>query len=58
MSVEHERSFKSSNKYWICNKLFAAGDNKVRDQYCVTGKYRGFVHWNCNIKGGFSARVT
>ena len=30
MSVEDGRSFKSSNKCWICNKLFTAGDNKLR----------------------------
>ena len=42
MSVEDEKSFKSINKYWICNKLFTAEDNKVRDHDHVTGKYRGF----------------
>ena len=26
ISVENEKSFKSSNKCWIYNKLFAAGD--------------------------------
>ena len=46
MSVEDERIFKSSNK---CNKLFLAGDNKVRDHDHVTGKYRDSAHWNCNI---------
>ena len=30
MYVEDERSFKESNKCWICNKLFTAGDNKLR----------------------------
>ena len=41
MRVDDERSFKSSNKYWICGELFAEGDNKVRDHDHVTGKYRG-----------------
>ena len=49
MSVEDEKSFKSSNKCWICNKLFIAGDNKVRDRDHVTGKYRGSGLLNCNI---------
>ena len=49
MSEEHERSFKSSNKCQICNKLFVAGDNKVRDRDHVTAKYRGSSHWSCNI---------
>ena len=34
----NEKSFKSSNKYWICNKLFGLGDNNVRDHDHVTGK--------------------
>ena len=34
----NEKSFKSSNKCWICNKLFGLGDNNVRDHDHVTGK--------------------
>ena len=49
MSLDDERSFKSSNKCWICNKLFAAEDNKVRDHDRVTGTYRGSIQWTCNI---------
>ena len=41
------RSFESSHKYQICNKLFADGDKKVRDR--VTGKCKGSAHQNCNI---------
>ena len=29
----------------MCNKLFVAGDNKVRDHDHVTGKYRGSAHY-------------
>ena len=50
MSVEDKRSFKSSNKRWICNKQFAAEDNKVTDHDHVTGKYKDSAHWGCNIK--------
>ena len=50
MSVEDKRSFKSSNKRWICNKWFAAEDNKVTDHGHVTGKYKDSTHWGCNIK--------
>ena len=49
MSVEDEESFKSSNKCWICNKLFAAEDNKVRDHDHVTRKCRESVRWSYNI---------
>ena len=33
MSVEDERSFKSSNK---CNELFAADDSKITNHHHVT----------------------
>ena len=39
-----KKSFKSSNKCWICNKLFVAEDNKVRDRGHATGKYSGSAH--------------
>ena len=57
MTVEDERSFKSSNKCWTCNKLITAGDNKIRDQDHVAGKYRGFAHWNCNINLKFTTKI-
>ena len=36
MSVEDEERFQSSNKCWICDKLFDVGDNKVWDHCHVT----------------------
>ena len=33
----------------LCNILFIAGDNKVRDHGHVIGKYRGSAHRSCNI---------
>ena len=29
--------------------MFVAGDNKVRDHDHITGKYRVYAHWSCNI---------
>ena len=49
MSVEDETRFQSSNKCWICNKLFTDEDKKVRYYDHITGKYRGSAHSNCNI---------
>ena len=43
MLAEDEMKFQSSNKCWICNKLFVAGYNKVRDHDNVTGKYKDFL---------------
>ena len=49
MSAEDEQRFQLSNKCWICDKLFDAGDDKVRDHCHVTGKYRGSAHRGCNV---------
>ena len=40
-----------------CNKLSAAGDNKVRDHNHVLGKYRASAHWSCNINLKFARKV-
>ena len=57
MSAEDEQSFQLINICWICNKLFDAGDNKVRDHCHVTGKYRGSAHWSCNINLKLTKKV-
>ena len=33
MSENDEQRFQSSNKCWICDKLFDVGDNKVIDHW-------------------------
>ena len=52
MSVKDEKRFQSSNKCWICNKLFTEKNKKVRDHDPITGKYRGSAHqkYNINLK--------
>ena len=35
MSVEDEKRLQSSNKCWVCNKLFVAENIKVRDHYHI-----------------------
>ena len=49
MSGEDEKSFQSSNKCWICNKLFTSEAKIVRDHDHITGKCRGSAHSGCNI---------
>ena len=49
MSAEEEKRFQLTNSCWICDKLFDVEDDKVRDDCHITGKYRGVVHWSCNI---------
>ena len=46
LSEEDEESFQLSNKFWISDKLFDAGYNKVRNHCYVTGKCRGSVRWS------------
>ena len=41
--------FQQSNSCWICEKLIANDDEKVRDHCHVTGKFRGAAKWSCNI---------
>ena len=48
MSTEEEEIFQSSNKCWICNKLFDLVDEKVRDHYHISGKFRGAALFSCN----------
>ena len=49
MSVKEEEIFQLSNICWICNKLVDVADNKVKDHFHVSGKYRGAAHWSCNV---------
>ena len=44
LSEKNEERFQSSNKCWICDKLFDVGGNRVRDHCHGTGKYRGSAH--------------
>ena len=57
MSEKDEQRFQSSNKCWICDKLFDIGENKVRDHCHVPGKYRGSAHWSCNINLKLTKKV-
>ena len=44
MSEEDEEQFQLSNTYWICEKLMDDDNEKVRDHYHITGKFRGAAH--------------
>ena len=46
---EEEHLFLKSNSCWICKKLTENGEEKVRDDCHVTGKFRDAAHWDCNI---------
>ena len=57
MSEGDEKRFQSSNKCWICDKLFVAEDTIVRYHDPVTGKCRGSAHWSCNINLKLTQKV-
>ena len=57
MTAKQNEEFEKSNICWICGKLIDLDDNKVRDHYHITGKYRGSSHWNCNINLKISQKV-
>ena len=57
MSAEENKKFEMTNICWICGKPIDVSDNKVRDHYHITGKYRGAAHWNCNINVKISKKV-
>ena len=54
---EEEEQFQSSNTCWICEKLIGNSNEKVRDHCYVTGKFRGAVHWSCNINLQLTKKV-
>ena len=49
MSEKEEEEIQLSNTSWISEKLIDNDDEKVRDHCHMTGKFRGAVHWSCNI---------
>ena len=57
MPQKDEQRFQSSNKCLLCDKLFNAGENKVRDHCHVARKYRDSAHWSCNINLKLTKKV-
>ena len=57
MSAEEEEKIQLSNICWICDKLFDAGDEKVRDRCHITGKYRDAAHFSCNANLKLSKKI-
>ena len=49
--------FQQSNSCHICKKLIDNDDEKVRDHYHVTGKFRGAAHWSCNINFQLTKKI-
>ena len=47
VSEEKEKQFQSSNMCWIYQKLIDDDDEKVRDHFHITRKFRGAAHLSC-----------
>ena len=48
MAEEDNEKFENFTKCWICDNNYVDNDIKVRDNYHISGKYRGSAHRNCN----------
>ena len=46
VSAKNEEMYQASNKFWICNKWFEVGYNKVRDHCHIRRKYKVSAHWS------------
>ena len=57
MSAEYEERFQLSNISWICDKLFDAGDSKVRHHCHITGNFKDLAHWSCNINRKLTKKI-
>ena len=50
MTENDEMCFKLMDKCHICDKEYTDKDVRVRDHCHITGKFRGSVHQECNLK--------
>ena len=57
MSEEEEHLLQRSNSCWTCKKLVDNVEEKVRDHWHVTGKFRGAVHGSCNMNLQLTKKV-
>ena len=58
MTKEDDEHFHSSRKCWIRDNIFVEGDNKVRDNYKVTGKHRVTGNRDCSTNVSLNYKIT
>ena len=57
MTKKDDEDFENSTKCWIYVNAYVDGDNKVKDYFHITGKYRGSSHRDCNIKAKLNHKI-
>ena len=57
MTEEEENLFQKSNNCWICKTFINNNEEKVRDHCCITDKFRGAAHGNCNVNFQLTKKV-
>ena len=57
MTEKDNEDLKNSTKCWICDNFYVVGDDKVRDHFHITEKYRGSAHKDCNIKVKLNQKI-
>ena len=57
MTEEEEDLFQKSNNCWICKKLIDNHEDKARDHFHLTGKFRGAAHKSCNLNFKLTKKV-
>ena len=50
MTAKDEEKFHKAKECHICDKRYTEKDIRVRDHCHITGKFRGSVHQDCNLK--------
>ena len=57
MTKEDNEYFKNSTECWVCDNDYIDGDNKVRDHFHITGKYRGSEHIGSNVNAKLNHKI-
>ena len=54
MSEEGEHLFQQSNSCWMCKKII---NEKVRDHFHITSKFRGAAYQSCNLNFQLTKKI-
>ena len=49
--------FHRNNSCWICKKLIDQDNERIRDHFHVSGKFRGAAHWSYDMNFQLTKKV-